>query len=70
MRTFKKENCTSKVRKQFITFTGEKISLVGKHAYEWSVVRETTSISMMMFNNRIAAVKQYHLLEKDLRVKK
>lgn len=69
MRTFKKENCTSKVRKQFITLTGEKISLVGKHAYEWSVVRESVNITMLMFNNRVAAVKLYHQLEKELKRK-
>lgn len=69
MRTFKKENCTSKVRKQFTTFTGEKISLVGKHAYEWEVVRETKSITMTMFNSRIAAVKLYNQLHKELKRK-
>lgn len=69
MKKYNPQNCTSKVRRQFITVTGEKISLVGKHAYEWSVVRESVSITMMMFNNRVAAVKLYHQLEKDLKAK-
>lgn len=70
MKHFKEENCSSKVRRQFVTITGEKISLIGKHAHKWGVVRETTSITMTIFNSRIAAVKQYHQLEKDLKVKR
>lgn len=70
MKRFRKENCTSKVRKQFITFTGEKISLIGTHAYEWGVVRERKNISMMIFNNRAAAVKLFNQLYKELKIKK
>lgn len=67
MKRYKKENCTSKVRKQFITRTGETVSLIGKHAYEWAVVRERKSVNMMIFNNRAAATKYYKLIVNELK---
>lgn len=63
--TFHKENCASKVRKQFKT-VNKTITLVGKHAFEWSIVTENhqnNTYSATKYPNRVIAEREYKLLK-------
>lgn len=61
-----RENCDSTVRKKtIINFMGNKITLIGKHALEWSVViEENDTTRMFTFRNREEATKEFERLTK------
>lgn len=58
--TFHKEKCCSKVRATIEDIHGNKISLMGQHAFEWSIVKEADGrIIVTSFPNRKQAVKEF-----------
>ena len=61
-----RENCDSTVRKKtIINFMGNRITLIGKHALEWSVViEENDTTRMFTFHNREEATKEFERLTK------
>lgn len=63
-RVFHAENCVKKLRKVFISKFGNKISLVGRHAFEWEVkvIKVTSPVFMnvMTFEDREKAVEYYN----------
>lgn len=59
-----KENCSSKVRAIITDKYGNTITLCGKHAFEWSIVKETNDkIIVITFKSRIEAVKELQRLK-------
>lgn len=64
-RKFNPDNCQNKVRAQ-VSFCGMAVTLIGKHAFEWSVsIDNRHSIKIMQFPNRIAAVKEFDKYKKQ-----
>lgn len=58
-RTFHPDKCHAKVRAQ-IHFCGMAITLVGKHAFEWSVcIEDKHKITIKTFPNRHEALKEF-----------
>ena len=58
-RKYNKQHCDSKVRAT-IKFGSTTISLVGTHAFEWSIVKEEPDkIVITTFKNRSEAKKEY-----------
>lgn len=63
MKNYKKENCQVLLRKAAITFTGKAISLIGRHAFEWTiVVEDETKVTITIYKNRTSALKEYSRL--------
>lgn len=67
MRIFKKENCSNKIRSNtFINKFGDKLTLVGRHAYEWQIIIQPTNSSitkcLIFREGRKAAQKEYKKL--------
>lgn len=71
-RILHKENCQNLVRKVFTTKHGNKISLLGKYGFEWSVGIEKRQkegkcfLTVVTFPSRIEAQNHYNLLIKTL----
>lgn len=64
MAKYNKQNCTSNV-KAIIQFGNETITLVGTHAFNWSIVRETSNkIVITSFPNRLDAKKEFKRFSK------
>lgn len=58
--TFHQEKCISSVRAVIKDSCGNRISLVGKHAFQWSIVRESDGrIIITTFPNRKLATKEF-----------
>lgn len=65
MRKFNKNNCRSKVRAVVEDRWGRKITLMGTHAYEWSIVMETNGkVVITSFPSRKEANKEFKALTK------
>lgn len=63
MRKYKRENCQVLLRKTAITFTGKVICLIGRHAYEWTIIAEDeTKITKTVYKDRITALEEYNRL--------
>lgn len=56
---YHKQNCNSSVR-AVVHLDNEIISLVGTHAFEWSIVKQTKNkVNILTFSNREMAVKDF-----------
>lgn len=63
MRKYKRENCQVLLRKTAITFTGKVICLIGRHAFEWTIITEDeTKITKTVYKDRVTALKEYNRL--------
>ena len=63
MRKYKRENCQVLLRKTAITFTGKVICLIGRHAFEWTIIIEDkTKITKTIYKDRVTALKEYNRL--------
>ena len=63
MRKYKRENCQVLLRKTAITFTGKVICLIGRHAFEWTIIIEDeTKITKTVYKDRVTALKEYNRL--------
>lgn len=55
---FHREKCEARVRMQITDQLGRKITLVGKHAFEWSIILESDGkIIITTFKDRKSAVE-------------
>lgn len=60
MRTYNRNNCDSKVRAIIKDSLGNTITLLGKHAFEWSIAKEVDGrIVITSFSNRKQANKEF-----------
>lgn len=60
IRKYNKQNCDSKVR-AVVTFGSTTISLVGTHAFEWSIVREEPNkVVITTFKKRKPAKEEFN----------
>ena len=58
---FHKENCSSKVRATITDKWGRTISLLGTHAFEWSIVIESCGkITIQSFSERKLARREFN----------
>lgn len=56
---YHKQNCNSSVR-AVVHLGNEIISLIGTHAFEWSIVKQTKNkVNILTFSNREMAVKDF-----------
>lgn len=63
--TFHKENCISMVRKVVINQYGDIYSLIGTHAFEWSIIVDSHNvITKTTYKNRIEATKEFNKIIK------
>lgn len=61
---YNKNNCVSKVRKTAKDKLGNDITLIGKHAFEWGIMKTTpTGITLLTFANRQLAEKEFNRLK-------
>lgn len=62
-RTLHRNKCEQKVRNSFINKFGDRITLFGKHGYEWSVgIRKSNSCFLLItFPSRLPALAYYKL---------
>lgn len=69
-RTFHPENCRSLVRAQ-VSVCGMAVTLVGKHAFEWSVcIDDGHSIKIMQFPGRVEATKEFNKYKRQAKTPK
>lgn len=62
--TFHREKCCSKIRAIIKDIHGNKIILMGQHAFEWSIVKEADGkIVITSFPNRILAQQEFNKLK-------
>lgn len=60
-RKYHKSNCDATVRAIVTDALGRKITLVGKHAFEWSIILEKDGkIIITTFSNREQAVNEFN----------
>lgn len=60
-RTYHKENCSSCVRAVITDKAGNRITLMGQHAFNWSIVKEKDGkIIITSFPNRVEATKEFN----------
>lgn len=60
-RQYHKSNCDSTVRAIITDALGRKVVLVGKHAFEWSIILEKDSKTIITtFPNREKAVNEFN----------
>lgn len=56
---FNPDNCKNIVRAQ-VHFCGIAVTLIGKHAHEWSIcIEENTKIRIDTFQDRLSAQKEF-----------
>lgn len=62
-RKFNPDNCNSRVRAH-VSFCGMAITLIGKHAFEWSVCIDNGSkIVIKQYPNRVEATREFKRLK-------
>lgn len=62
---FHRENCESRVRAMIKDKWGRTISLLGKHAFEWSIVIETNGrMTIQSYPNGDIARKEFNNYKK------
>lgn len=68
--TFHRDKCQARVRKSYTTKFGSVISLLGKHAFEWSVgvIKNDGKafMSITTYPNRKIATQEYNKLCKTM----
>ena len=65
MRIFKRENCSTLIRKTTKDRFGNVIVLSGTHSYEWSVSIIAKHFNKtIMYQNRVDAEREYKILRK------
>lgn len=65
MSNFNRKNCDSSVRATITDRYGQTIMLVGKHAFEWSIVIQFGRITKITtYPNRKIALKNFKLYKK------
>ena len=58
--TIHPENCRNRVR-ETVTFCGMTITLSGKYAYEWSIMKECNGkITVTVYPDRVSARKGFN----------
>ena len=58
--TIHPENCRNRIR-ETVTFCGMTITLSGKYAYEWSIMKECNGkITVTVYPNRVSARKEFN----------
>lgn len=63
MKKYNKENCQILLRKTAITFTGKVVCLIGRHAFEWTiVVEDETKVTKTIYKDRKSALKEFNRL--------
>ena len=63
MKKYKKENCQVLLRKTAITFAGRVVCLVGRHAFEWTIiVEDETKVTTTIYKDRVSALKEFNRL--------
>jgi hypothetical protein len=64
-KNYTKENCSSQVRATIKDQYGRTITLVGRHAFEWSIVVDNgVTVKVTTFSNSNAAKKEFKKLSK------
>lgn len=59
-RKFLREKCQNLVRDTFVDRIGRRLTLVGKHSYEWSIIIDgKQGISMFTYANRSSAMEDW-----------
>lgn len=67
MRHFNRHNCQSSVR-AVIKDGNTTITLMGKHAHEWSIIKQFNgTIIVTSFPNRIMAKREWKAIEDSLK---
>ena len=62
---YTKENCSSQVRATIKDQYGRTITLVGRHAFEWSIVVDNgVTVKVTTFSNSAKAKKEFKKLSK------
>ena len=62
---YTRENCNSQVRAAIKDQYGRTITLVGKHAFEWSIIIDNgVTVKVTTFSNSNAAKKEFKKLSK------
>lgn len=62
---YTRENCNSQVRATIKDQYGRTITLVGRHAFEWSIVVDNgVTVKVTTFSNSNAAKKEFKKLSK------
>ena len=62
---YNRENCNSQVRATIKDQYGRTITLVGRHAFEWSIVVDNgVTVKVTTFSNSNAAKKEFKKLSK------
>ena len=68
--TFHRDKCQARVRKSYTTKLGSVISLLGKHAFEWSVgvtkSENPVLMSITTYPDRKTATQEYNKLCKQM----
>lgn len=60
-RKFLREKCQNMVRDTFVDRIGRRLTLVGKHSYEWSIIIDgKQGISMFTYANRAGAMEDWN----------
>lgn len=63
MRQYNRENCQAIVRKTVIDIYGRVICLVGRHAFEWSIIIESNNkIIITRYDNSSKAKEAFRRL--------
>lgn len=58
--TIHPENCRNRIR-ETVTFCGMTITLSGKYAYEWSIMKECKGkITVTVYPDRVSARKEFN----------
>lgn len=58
--TIHPENCRNRIR-ETVTFCGMTITLSGKYAYEWSIMKECNGkITVTIYPDRVSARKEFN----------
>lgn len=58
--TIHPENCRNRIR-ETVTFCGMTVTLSGKYAYEWSIMKEYNGkITVTVYPDRVSARKEFN----------
>ena len=67
MGRFNRQKCCSTIRATFTDVAGNTYTLMGKHAFEWSIVTERLgTVKITVFPNSKPAKKDFKNLKKQL----
>ena len=64
-KNYTRENCNSQVRATIKDQYGRTITLVGRHAFEWSIVVDNgVTVKVTTFSNSVKAKKEFKKYQK------